>query len=54
MLFKSAGEDRVFCVHLTWSVEKDRMAQHGALRVLEDFCERWPREIDDGDDGVAG
>jgi hypothetical protein len=55
VLFELAtGEGPVFCVHLTWSVErKPPWPWTDRYDSITDFVERWPREHQDGAAGDA-
>ena len=57
ILFVAAdGSGPVYCVHLTWSVEKNPEWPWTTIyRDAGDFLERWPREeLDDGSGDDAG
>jgi hypothetical protein len=45
VLFRSSEDEAVYCVHLTWSVERDpEWPGTEAYANMDDFLERWPRE----------
>ncbi len=52
--FQSAdGDDAVFCVHLTWSVERDpTWPWTERYENIHEFCQRWPRQQVEGDPAV--
>jgi hypothetical protein len=42
VLFRGAGGEGVFCVHLTWNVERDSMWPHTqAFENVADFTSHW-------------
>jgi hypothetical protein len=55
VLFRSIGEEAVYCVHLTWTMERDASwPWTEEFKDAADFLERWRREeLDESIEGAG-